>query len=1526
MPYDVRRGYGGCAGYAVVATADGRVVGCHATRAAAERHRTALYANVPDAAAVAGLVVLKRPDDPPVVAWPAGSVRVVRRPLARRRYADQLADLRAEHEVGFAAALDRYFTGQATRVLRRLRRSRDVAQLLPVRVEDALLRGVYVAGVAPLAAAVDGLVADTLAKGRKYSEDQERDEQGRWSDGDGGSGSPDGEEFAADWVDRLTDEESLQLRTYTEVGYSAVNMGLRDGKLDASDPTVATLDAAVARYELPEDTTLYRGIGSSMFVTTGSGGLAKLDLEVGMVLTDRAFVSTTTDKDFALGWARRGQGERAAVLRITVPRGTRAAPIYTVSEHQNEAEVLLGRGSSFRLTGSGTERVGGQDVPVFYAELVASATKRWAVVRVRAAPGDRRRRFVWEAGDVVVERDGDDQERAGTWGRLAGGDRDLILAAEAAIAGAKGVNGGSSRGRTYRKQDDGEVDLAAIVARLAGRVVEINEATRKALQKLIAAGMEQGYSLAQLANGVPEEGFAGVRAFVAETYRNRGAAIARTELAYAQNWVAAARYDQAGVTHVELMDGDGCGFTEHDDPDLADGSLRTLAELDAYPVAHPNCLVAGTQVLAPDVLAAMSREYEGAVVTLRTAGDHQLTCTPDHPVLARRGWIPAGEVEEGDELVDGRRLQALLAQHQDELVPAAVEEVARALREVGGVAAGEVPAATVDLHGDGRDGEVDVVWTDRPLRHDGKPRREGVADQLFELAHAALGLAGGGPPRERGRGVGAPLLGAHGGVLGAHDRGVPWARVSAVQAVAAPPQVGGQALAADAEIAGDLLDGLPGAEALVQFVEVVGVERGILPAGSHVYNLQTGRGWYLAGGVIVHNCVRTPLPVVPVAAQRAWAARVLLRYSDDQERDDGGRWSTGGGGSGDGAAGDVARMVAAMGEATPLGRGEAVGQMPADSNLVVGMLRQDVIMRAWEELPERYQTASAAWLLENNHAGFYKHVVASQLAVRAGVSYEYANAVVHSWAKTANDSSERALEIQQAAAEEFGGELSPWQRDRFADVSPRSDAISAAVAMNNPPIPNARGEHASDRVATRAVLRAMYVDTQARLRDMGVKELVLARGVAADVKSSATTARLVGQNTLESWSLSPYVAATFVGEGTMARNVVYARVPAARVLSYPRTGFGCLNEQEMVILGRPRGDRVRVGSGGARKGTEPVIDLARDGDPELSSDWIKWRSRAADVAAGEAALAAHRQDAVPVVERRGRLHVVKYSDDQPRDESGRWGDGGGGAGSDGGGDEVAVTAAEVSILDVVHPRAVVSLEGVEPFLAQAMADGVVAFAQKYPGAARTIHSVQVVDPDDMKPATQHLWTSTFAMATGLPGGDSKIELNGNYYQDVELLESAMLDAGEVQPGDTVPFHPRTDLTSVLDHELGHVLDYYAGRGMYMSDLDPVLRDPSRAERVSRYATKNAREAFAEAFSVLHVGGTLPDDDLARAAQLVMLAAGTRVQVDKIDRRKAASAAENEPTCAGYIPPEVAARDQVQRRARARRVRAVVRRQ
>lgn len=128
------------------------------------------------------------------------------------------------------------------------------------------------------------------------------------------------------------------------------------------------------------------------------------------------------------------------------------------------------------------------------------------------------------------------------------------------------------------------------MAKKAGkRIKNIGNVTRNAVREQLRLGTERGYNLFQLANGVPGDGFPGMRQIVRETYRNRALAIVRTELAFMTQEAAADRYEAAGITHVRIADGPGCGWKTHNDADKANDSIRTIAQVRAFPIAHPNC-------------------------------------------------------------------------------------------------------------------------------------------------------------------------------------------------------------------------------------------------------------------------------------------------------------------------------------------------------------------------------------------------------------------------------------------------------------------------------------------------------------------------------------------------------------------------------------------------------------------------------------------------------------------------------------------------------------------------------------------------------------------------------------------------------------------------------------------------------------------------------------------------------------------------------------------------------------------------
>lgn len=329
---------------------------------------------------------------------------------------------------------------------------------------------------------------------------------------------------------------------------------------------------------------------------------------------------------------------------------------------------------------------------------------------------------------------------------------------------------------------------------------------------------------------------------------------------------------------------------------------------------HPGCFPAGTEVSGPKASAATTRRYVGDLIEIRLRNGF-LSCTPNHPILTPSGWVPAGELHEGSDVIRSlgtkRGVGRVHPDHDER--PTLIEQVAESLASSGPVATTSMPVAPEDFHGDGFGGDVDVVWADSF----GEDRRDATRLQQFGEVPLCLGcmgllaLAGVGafhalsqrrlPPGSGtigGLGIATTLLGGH--RLAPHDLRLGHAadgHTSFDQAPSNNDSLKGQALAnrkfglapevsgndllvrrnkalratgdspgnhlasqggeSDASLATSLSEGRAGA---VEVDRVVHLRR--VGFRGHVYNLQSEDHWYIANGIVVHNCQCVSEPIV----------------------------------------------------------------------------------------------------------------------------------------------------------------------------------------------------------------------------------------------------------------------------------------------------------------------------------------------------------------------------------------------------------------------------------------------------------------------------------------------------------------------------------------------------------------------------------------------------------------------------------------------------------------------------------------
>lgn len=153
-----------------------------------------------------------------------------------------------------------------------------------------------------------------------------------------------------------------------------------------------------------------------------------------------------------------------------------------------------------------------------------------------------------------------------------------------------------------------------------------------------------------------------------------------------------------------------------------------------------NCFAPWTPISRVGLRSAMRHDYTGDMIELSLGGMVNLSVTPNHPILTRRGWVAAGEVKEGDYLFhssfgnDG----AVGSSFDIEAMDARADQLYNAAKALGSVM--RARRCVVDFHGHVPDEDVDIVAIPRGLGDAIKARRlQSFHKRLFAFPDVAQG-------------------------------------------------------------------------------------------------------------------------------------------------------------------------------------------------------------------------------------------------------------------------------------------------------------------------------------------------------------------------------------------------------------------------------------------------------------------------------------------------------------------------------------------------------------------------------------------------------------------------------------------------------------------------------------------------------------------------------------------------------------------------------------------------------------------
>lgn len=473
-------------------------------------------------------------------------------------------------------------------------------------------------------------------------------------------------------------------------------------------------------------------------------------------------------------------------------------------------------------------------------------------------------------------------------------------------------------------KDAVKVDVQAIFANDHELREAMAEAT-KANVALITSIPEQYFEKLEKAvsdnfvQGVRYEHLQSVVQHIADITESRAKLIARDQTSKMNSAFNSIRQQQVGIqkyqwqtmedervreSHAE-MDGQECRW---DSPPEVDGE-------PANPGEPIECFPGDSELqFADGIRKAYRRWFDGELTSIVTDSGKTLRATPNHPVFTPQGLVRIGALNEGDYIIEVAPQAFEVPEHnQHQRVPVMVEVFEACAKR--GITQPRRLSKT-EFHGDGADGQVDIVFAAGPLRVDFVTEHNegakqfpfseaddssagiGATDQIsHRLRFAAncivsrvgkfLSLAGGQLAHAQKvcvRAIAklnacltqtvsnndAAIASALGNRQYAFPIGVGvdqglnidrqeirrLASDLAVGSDAGGSELLAEVVGIDLKELGDFFESLPFSK---QAVRVRSVNR--LSFSGHVYNLETKDGYYVTNGILIHNCRCLAVPV-----------------------------------------------------------------------------------------------------------------------------------------------------------------------------------------------------------------------------------------------------------------------------------------------------------------------------------------------------------------------------------------------------------------------------------------------------------------------------------------------------------------------------------------------------------------------------------------------------------------------------------------------------------------------------------------
>lgn len=382
---------------------------------------------------------------------------------------------------------------------------------------------------------------------------------------------------------------------------------------------------------------------------------------------------------------------------------------------------------------------------------------------------------------------------------------------------------------------------------------------RQKLQSVMMQSILQGESVPEIASRLAET--------VGDSDRKAAIRNARTMATGAQNAGRVDSYKRAlamGIKVKQQWLAVHDGRTRHSHRQV-DYEIRPVGEEFSNGCLYPgdpsapaseiyNCFTGDVCVSADcEIIRSYKHKYKGVLISIETAGGVKFTCTPNHPILTPCGWVGAGFLNEGDNIL----VTSIRDVKFSGVNPHINHAFTRfdALHELFTKTGGKrTRSLSVNFHGDRPTTDVEIITQKRFLRGDRNTSFfKSINKILFKnpdksfMSHC--------PFMEHFRRICKTpfsLICSFSKSLALFGRGLSHSVIHSFRTITGlDTSVSKHSinnLPATSMLNGKLLDGFSG---IVLADNIVNINK--IPGCTHVYNLQTEKGYYFVSSSITNN-------------------------------------------------------------------------------------------------------------------------------------------------------------------------------------------------------------------------------------------------------------------------------------------------------------------------------------------------------------------------------------------------------------------------------------------------------------------------------------------------------------------------------------------------------------------------------------------------------------------------------------------------------------------------------------------------